>query len=330
LKSKNNILALLAVLPVGLFIIALFIGATHIGAKEIIGWIIGRSVEPKSAMILSLIRLPRALACIVCGAALALSGLTLQTSLNNPIVSPGIIGVNAGAGFMLVLASVIFPFRYAVGGASVLVGAIGTALLTVTIARKVGTSRLTIVLAGVAISAFCSAGMDMIISIQPDAVHDKVAFYVGSFEMVKNEATLAALPYMLVGAAGVFLLSRRLDLLLLGDDVAASLGVNTKFVRTASVLLAACLAAGAVSVCGLLGFVGLIVPHICRRIFGNIGFSALALASCLLGATLVLACDILARTLFAPYELPVGVFLSFIGAAFFLYLLMRRKRRVSG
>jgi iron complex transport system permease protein len=313
-----------------LFFAALFFGAVRVDALDIARWLMGGEVADGTDRILGLLRLPRAVACVLCGASLSLSGLTLQTSLNNSIVSPGIIGVNSGAGFCLVLAAVFFPFRQDIRSVAVLAGALAAALLTLLIARKAGASRLTIVLSGVCVSAFCAAGSDAAVTLVPDVIPDRTAFFIGSFSAVESGAVMAALPWMATGAAGIFLMSGRLNLFALGDEVASSLGVRVGLVRIASVLFSACLAAGAVEVCGLLSFVGLVVPHIFRRIIGHgVPFSSLCAAVMLGGAALVLGCDLAARTLFPPYELPVGIFLSLIGAPFFLYLILRKKRRIT-
>jgi iron complex transport system permease protein len=146
--------------------------------------------------------------------------------------------------------------------------------------------------------------------------------------MVNEEQITWALPFILVGTSGIFLLSPRLNLLTLGDDVATSLGVRASAVRLSGIVFAACLAAGSVEICGLIGFVGLVVPHIARRIAGGQGdFLTRCFISMLVGAILVLLCDVLARTMFPPYELPVGLLLSLIGAPYFLYLLLSGRRR---
>jgi iron complex transport system permease protein len=314
-----------------LFFAALFFGAVRVPPPDILAWMAGRDVGAEEAGILSLLRLPRAAACMLCGMAFALSGLALQTSLNNAIVGPGIIGVNSGAGFSLAVAAVLFPQSMAARGVAVLAGAMAAAGVTVCIARAgIHASRLTVVLAGVAVSSFFAAGTDVVVTLFPDAVYDRMAFLIGSFSMVGAEQIAWALPFILAGTAGVLLLASRLNLLALGDDVAASLGVRVGAVRLASVAFAACAAAGAVEICGLVGFVGLVVPHIARRILGDRGdFPALCLVTMLAGAVLMLFCDILARTMFPPYELPVGLLLALVGAPYFLYLLLKGKRRVS-
>jgi iron complex transport system permease protein len=322
---------LLAAALAALFFAALFFGAVEVAPADILAWIAGRDLGAEDAGILSLLRLPRAASCILCGMGLALAGLTLQTSMNNAVVSPGIVGINTGAGFFLVVAAAAFPFSMPMRNVAVLSGALTAAFITVCIARaKVSASRLTIVLAGVAISSFFAAGTDVVITLFPDVVYDRMSFLIGSFAMADTERIAWASPFILAGTAGILALAPRLNLLILGDDVAASLGVRVGAVRLASIVLAACVAAGAVEICGLIGFVGLIVPHIARRILPGRGdFIALCPVSMLAGAVLVLLCDLLARTMFPPYELPVGLLLSLIGAPYFLYLLLKGKRRTA-
>jgi iron complex transport system permease protein len=331
---RSRVLAIYFVLTVALavlFFAALFRGTVRVPAGDILVWLFGGDIGAEEESILFLLRLPRAIACVLCGMGLALSGLTLQTSMNNAIVGPGIIGINSGAGFFLVIASVMFPFNVAVRSLAVLIGAMASAGITVGIVRaRIDASRLTIVLAGVAVSSFFTAGTDMVITIFPGVIYDRMSFLIGSFAMVGAEQILWALPFILVGTVGILSLSSRLNLLTLGDDIAVSLGVRVALVRLVSIIFAASAVAGAVEICGLIGFVGLVVPHMARRMLKDQGgFRTLCHISMLSGAVLVLFCDILARTMFPPYELPVGLLLSLIGAPYFLYLLLKGKRRVT-
>jgi iron complex transport system permease protein len=216
-------------------------------------------------------------------------------------------------------------------GAGAVGGALIAAVVTVLLTRRTSASRLTIVLAGVAVSSFFVAGMDVIVTLFPDTVFDRSAFFIGSFAMVTQRQIIWALPVLAAGTAGIFALAPKLDLFALGDDVASSLGVRAGVVRHMAISFAACLAAGGAEICGLLGFVGLVAPHIARRVNGeSAGFATTAIITAVFGADLVLLCDSIARTVVAPYELPVGVFLSLIGAPFFIRLLLRANRRISG
>jgi iron complex transport system permease protein len=323
------IAVLLAALTAGLMLCNLMIGAVRIPPAETLAYITGGALSARSRLLLSLLRWPRALACALCGASLAVSGLLLQNALGNALASPSTVGVNAGAALWFVSGALLFPQSPAIRSAAVLPGAMLNACLVMLIARKAGASRLTIVLAGVALSAFSTAVIDALVTLQPDVLTDRVAFAVGGFSGVTMRAVYLALPCVCAGMAGAILLADRLDVLRLGDEVAASLGLPVRAVRLSAVLCGAALAAGAVSVCGMIGFVGLIVPHIVRRLLRKDAEKktrVLLPVTALAGADLVLLCDLLARTIFTPYEAPVGILLSFLGAPFFLYLLMTGKR----
>ena len=284
--------------------------------------------EPLTAVEISIllhIRLPRILAACLCGAALAVSGLLLQSALGNALASPGTIGVNSGAGFAVVCSAALLPALPFGKVPFAFVGALVTALTIYAIAGKTGGSRIAIVLAGVAVSSLFSAGSDAIITLFPDSVADRTAFSIGGFGNITLSSVKMIAPFVAVGIIGSFLLAPYMNLLALGDEIASSLGINVKACRFIAIVLASLLAASAVSIAGLLGFIGLLAPHMVRMLSGHdarwqIPFSALG------GAILLLLCDTIARTAFAPYELPVGIVLSFLGAPFFLYLLFNRKK----
>ena len=202
-------------------------------------------------------------------------------------------------------------------------GALGAAAIVFFLAWERGVNPLRLVLAGVAVAAFFGGGMTALSVFFSDKVQGTVSWMAGGFAGVGWQSVRMILPYSLVGMAGTVALYRRLNALQLGDDVAQTLGVHVNRTRAMLVALAALLAASAVSVAGLLGFVGLIVPHVMRLIVGS-DFEPLLPCSAVFGAVLVAGADVAARTLFSPMEVPVGIFMSFIGAPFFLYLLRRR------
>lgn len=331
LKSikQNKIISLLILLIVSvtLLTVSLFVGASDIKAKEILSFLSGGTVSDSVKSVIIYARLPRIISSYLCGAALALSGLLLQAALNNPLASPGIIGVNSGAGFFVVLSSVIFPSVFSAKFTAAFLGAMVTALLIFGIASKTRSSRTTIVMSGIAISSLMSAGIDAVITIRPESVMDKTAFSIGGFSSVTMGPIQYAAPCIIIGLAGAYLLSSRLNILLLGDEVASSLGLNVSSCRFLTVGFAALLAASAVCIGGLISFVGLIVPHITRNIVGT-DYKWLEPFTVLTGGCFLLLCDTLARVIFSPYEIPVGIILSFLGAPFFLYLLLSRKRRL--
>ena len=183
---------------------------------------------------------------------------------------------------------------------------------------------MTLVLAGVAVSSVFSAGVDAVVTLIPDALTGYSDFRVGGLANVPMSRLIPAAWVILLCLALAMTLHNELDVLALGADTARSLGLPVKAVRLGMLALAAALAGAAVSFSGLLGFVGLIVPHIMRRLVGGESGRLLP-AAALGGAALLTGCDLLARVLFAPYELPVGIVLSFVGGPFFIWLLLRQR-----
>ena len=268
-------------------------------------------------------RLPRTCGCLIAGAALAVSGAVIQGVLSNPLAAPNVIGVNAGAGLAAALCCALAPSAYTLVPLAAFAGALFSVLLVLLIAERTGASRITLVLAGVAVSNIFSAGIDALVTFFPDAVLSYTDFRIGGLNNLSMDRIIPAFWVVLAALVLLFSLSSEMDILALGRETAQSLGLPVKPLRLALLALAAALAGAAVSFAGLLGFVGLIVPHIMRRTVGE--DSRPLLASCALGgASLLTLCDLLSRVLFAPYEIPVGIVLSLAGGPFFLWLRGRR------
>ena len=286
-RHKRTLL-LLAGLTVLAAALSLAAGPVVLSPGELWAALIGRSCGTAGTILLH-IRLPRTCACLLAGAALAVSGAIIQSVLANPLAAPNIIGVNAGAGLMVALACALAPTALALTPVLAFLGAMAGVLLVLAIARRTGASRLTVALAGVAVSSVFNAGIDAVVTFVPDTLNSYAAFRVGSLANLTLDRILPA------GALIVIAL-----------------------------ILALTLAGAAVSFAGLLGFVGLIVPHMARRFVGE-DSRPLLMASALGGAALLTGCDLLSRLLFAPYELPVGVVLSLGGGPFFLWLLLKQR-----
>lgn len=278
----------------------------------------------EGAAILAYARLPRTAGCLLAGAALAVSGGVIQTVLANPLAAPSTIGVNSGAGLGVALCCALAPGALAAVPLAAFLGAFGGVLVILLLAERAGASRITLVLAGVALSSVFSAGVDAVVTLYPDALIGYSDFRIGGLANLHLGKLLAAGAVILAGVLLALLLAGEMDLLALGSDTARSLGLRVRPVRLALLALAAALAGAAVSFAGLLGFVGLIVPHMVRRLLG--GGSLRLVAGCALcGAALLTACDLVARLAFAPFELPVGVVLSLAGGPFFLWLLFQKR-----
>ncbi|MBD5141383.1 MAG: iron ABC transporter permease [Ruminococcus sp.] len=302
----------------------IFLGAVGISPAQILADI-SQSGLSKGERILLYVRLPRVLGTILAGAALAVSGAIIQAVLGNPIAAPNIIGVNAGAGFFTVLCLAVFPNSLSYLPAAAFLGALAAVMLVYTIAKKTGASKMTLVLSGVAVSSLMNAASDTVITLFPDALTGFSSFRAGSVSGLSLSEISPAWIYILVGIIAAFLLSHDLDILSLGDKTAQSLGLNVSLVRFIFLATAALLAGAAVSFSGLIGFVGLIVPHIVRRLSGTSENRIIIPLCAIFGGAFVNVCDIVSRCVFAPYELPLGICISYIGAPFFIYLLIRKK-----
>lgn len=270
------------------------------------------------------VRLPRTLGCLLAGGALAVSGCVIQRVLHNSLASPSIIGVNAGAGLAVTICCAAgFLSGWAIAGAAFF-GALGAVLLIVLAAEKAGASRTTVILGGVAVNAILNALSEAITVLIPEAGMLAGDFRVGGFSSVSWPRLLPAGGMILLALVIVFSLRNTLDVLSLGEETAQGLGLPVRTARTVLLVLSAALAGAAVSFGGLLGFVGLIVPHAVRKFVGNESRYLLPF-SAILGGAFVTLCDVTARIVFAPYELPVGILLSVLGGPAFLWLLWKRK-----
>lgn len=323
-KRPLELIAVLAVLVLLSCVGNLAFGAVPIPVGEVAAALLGRGSGTQTSIILYA-RLPRLCGCLLAGAALACAGVIIQGVLNNPLAAPNIIGVNSGAGLATAISCAIAPGAVRWTPIAAFLGALAGVLLVLFISERAGAARITLVLAGVAMSSMFSAGIDAVVTFFPDALSGYTDFRIGG---VKNLSMSRLAPAFWVIAAALLIalsLSNELDLLLLGRETAQSLGLPAKQLRLILLMLAAALAGAAVSFAGLLGFVGLLTPHIMRRLIGEESFPLL-LSSALGGALLLTVCDLASRLIFAPFELPLGVVLSLAGGPFFIWLLLRQRR----
>lgn len=305
-------------------VMSIWMGSVSLSAKEVFSAIFDAEKTSTAVRIVQFTRIPRVCASILAGAALATAGAVIQIILNNPLASPGIIGVNSSAGLAVALMCAIAPTAQRFAPFIAFAGAFAGVVLVMVLSEKTGASRMTVVLAGVAISNLFSAGIDAIVTVVPEALTGVTDFRIGGFIGVTMEQLKPAAVLIFLSLFLILSLSHQLDILALGTDTAYSLGLSVKSVRLLFLLLSAALAGAAVSFSGLLSFVGLVVPHTMRRLKGETSFSFL-LASAIGGAFFVTVCDLLARTLFSPFELPVGIVLAFSGAPFFLWILLKHR-----
>ncbi|HBR01470.1 MAG TPA: iron ABC transporter permease, partial [Ruminiclostridium sp.] len=280
----------------------------------------------RAGQIFYFVRLPRTFAAVLAGAALACSGTILQTVLGNPMCSPNVIGVNSGAGLAMITVAAFFPTAAGFAPVAAFLGALVSVTVVYGIAKKTGASKLAIVLSGIAVSSLFSALTDTIITMVPDVKINRIDFLIGSFSGVTMSNVGFAMPYILTGLLLAFIFHVDINLLALGDSTASSLGVRVRVIRGLFLAIAALLAGSAISLAGLIGFVGLIVPHIAKGLIGYDHKYLLPL-SAILGGAFCLFCDVLARTLFIPFEAPVGIVMSLIGSPFFIWLVLTQRRR---
>jgi iron complex transport system permease protein len=310
--------AILAIASIG---ISLMKGAVNIPPAEIIRAMSAPASDVQAKIIWN-IRLPRILVGALTGMNLALAGAILQAVMKNPLADPHIIGISSGAGLAGIIVLVLLPKMEYLLTPIAFIGAMGAACLIYILAWKGGIRPMRMVLAGVAVSAFLGSGISALLVFYSDRVHGALLWMVGGLTARSWPHFHIILPYSVFGGILAFLGAKKLNVLNLGDEAAQGLGLPVERTRLLLTAVAALLAASAVSVVGLLGFVGLIVPHMARLLIGS-DHRFLLPAAALLGMTVVILSDTLARTLFAPVELPTGIIMAFLGAPFFLYLLRR-------
>jgi len=324
LKNRNLLLAALFVLVLFSAALSMCMGSVSLSLREIAAVLSGKVTEGISASILLYARLPRTCACLLAGMALAVSGAVIQSVLSNPLAAPNIIGVNSGAGMAVTLCSAFAPGLAVYYPAAAFAGSLAAVLLVLYIAEKTGASKITLVLAGVAVSSVFGAVIDAVITFVPDALNGYSDFRIGGFANLTMEKIKPAFWIIIPSMLVLLSLTNELDVMALGSDTAQSLGLAVRRLRILFLAIAAALSGAAVSFSGLLGFVGLIVPHIIRRLIGEES-KGLVTGCALGGAAMLTLCDTLSRTLFSPYELPVGIVLSLIGGPFFIWLLIQQR-----
>ena len=304
-------------------LLSLCLGAARISLSELYNALFNGPVSSQG-YILWYVRMPRTAACLLSGMALSVSGAVIQAVLNNKLASPGIIGVNSGAGLAVTVCCAFGLLSGWIVSAAAFGGAMLTVFLIVFTAQKTGASRTTVILGGVAINSLLNALCEALTTLFPEIAMLSSDFRIGDFSSVTASCLIPAGILIAAALALLFTLSNDLDVLSLGEDTARGLGMPVRRMRTLFLVLAAMLAGASVSFAGLLGFVGLLVPHAARKLIGSDSRYLLPLCA-IGGAGFVTLCDLAARTLFAPYELAVGILMAVIGGPFFLLLLLKRK-----
>lgn len=320
-KALYTYLTLTALLVVGL-ILSILLGSARMSATEFLDGLFLKNGLSNESIIIYNLRLPRALGAVVAGMGLAVSGAILQTVTNNGLAGPNIIGVNAGAGCAVVLIGALLPLNFYLQPLAAFIGAFLTTLLIVLVAGKINGNKATIILAGIAITALFNAAISLVLLIDDDLSLSYRYFSVGGLNGVTLEKLI--IPFIIIALSVAISLgfAEKIDALSLGDVTAISLGVNAKKIRLVALILASLSAAAAVSFAGLLGFVGLAVPHIAKRLV-SIKLKNLVPLSALLGGVLLLYADLLSRIILPKTEVPLGIITAFLGAPFFFILAFR-------
>ncbi|MFT7235501.1 MAG: iron complex transport system permease protein [Methylophagaceae bacterium] len=325
-KGKSPVLLLLAILLIISLIIAISIGATPINIATIL---YGQLTETQQS-VLSVIRLPRVLLAMIVGASLAVSGAAMQGLFRNPLADPGLIGITSGAalavGIMIVLIGPI-PGTFGLYGLSVaaFVGGLLTSIIIFKISHLTGSFSVTyMLLAGIAINAMTGAGTGVLTYLSNDEQLRSLTFWtMGSLGGALWPAVIVAATVVIPSTLLLLKYAKQLNILLLGEQEAHYLGVDIHRLKLVVIMTTALSVGVAVAVSGIIGFVGLVVPHLIRLTLGP-DHRLLIPASALLGAILLLIADTFARTVVSPAEMPVGIITSMIGGPFFLWLLMKQ------
>jgi iron complex transport system permease protein len=305
--------------------LSLTLGAVHVPLHDVIDALTGRADPGPLREIVVSLRLPRAVEAIVVGAGLGVAGVLLQGALGNPLASPDVIGVTGGASFGAILVLLAFPSAVALLPVGALLFGLLAGALVLAVAWSGVSAGATgkLILAGIAVSALFNAATTSLMVAFSDRVQSAVLWMAGGLTSDGWSGLSTTWPYFTAGFLAAALLARPLDRLALGDDVAESLGIRPRMIRLAAVAAAALLASSAAALVGLLGFLGLVIPHLVRMAGGTASNRYVMGTSALVGGALLLAGDTLARTVLAPIELPVGPFMVVLGVPVFLWLLLR-------
>lgn len=337
---RVGLLGMLSLALLTAVVVAAGRGQLDVAPAEVVGSLLHRlgldvgpmPSHPQGDVTLWTVRFPRVVMAAVAGAALATAGALMQGIFGNPLAEPGVVGVSAGAALA---ASTVIVFDLALVGTWTValfafVGGLVTTILVYLLSRDGGrTEVVTLVLTGIAVNAVASAGLAFLLFLGDQQAREEIVFWqLGSLNGSRWEQVGVAAPFMVVGLVAAMAMSRRLDLLALGDRAARHVGVDVERLRMGAIVVVALLTAAAVAFCGIIAFVGLVVPHLVRLLAGP-GHRLLVPASALGGALLLVVADLGARTLVAYADLPIGMLTSLVGGPFFFWLI-RRARRTSG
>lgn len=318
------------------------IGSSYINPKLVIGIILNKifnialpsGVEANHVSIIWILRFPRVLLALIIGGSLGISGCCIQSILRNPLASPYTIGVSSGASFAVALAIIFKLYIPFMGKMTLMIVGLTSAILTVLIviyfAERVDKylSNHTIILVGIVFSLFINSLLTIVIALAHEEMKQIILWQMGSLALRSWSYVILLLPFFIVGIAGIMYHVKELDILFLGDDSAKSLGVEVKKVRKRLIFFSSILIGSSVAVSGTIGFIGLVTPHIVRKMFGPKHKVVIPMSIVIGGGFLVIT-DLIARTIISPSEIPVGAITSLIGAPFFAFVYFSKRRKNS-
>ncbi len=322
-KRRRSLLIILLVTLIFSLLYGIIAGAVSISIQDVIKGIFVTEDSMARRIVWDL-RIPRVFIGFIVGMCLAMSGAILQGIMRNPLADPGIIGVSSGAGLVATVIMILFPTMIHLLPLGAFIGALLTTLIIYGLSWQKGASPVRIILVGVAINAVIGAVMSAIMLLYSDRVQAILPWLAGGIAGTGWLQFNMIVTYTIIAVVIALFSIKHIRLLQLGDEVAKLLGHQVERSRFYLIILSSLLAGIAVSVSGLIGFVGLVVPHMIRLLIGN-DFRYLLPLSALGGGVLVVIADTLARTLFDPIELPVGILLSFLGGPFFMFLINKRR-----
>ena len=320
--SPSTRIASTSILLLIFVVISIGMGSVYISPLETIQTIFTRSEEMATTIIWDL-RIPRVAVAAIVGVNLALSGALLQAVMRNPLADPGLTGVSNGASVTILAIMLVFPnFTSFVPIAAMIGGTIAVAIVYALAWKKNTISPVRIILAGVAVNAIFGGITGLLSILYSDRLPAALQWMNGSLGGKGMGDVAVLLPYSMIGWVLALFCIRSANLLSLGEKVASNLGENTNRIRILLSLVAVYLAAVSVSIVGLLGFVGLVVPHMARLIVGT-NYRFVIPMSMVLGAVVLVIADTIGRTLFAPLDLPAGIIMALVGGPYFLYLMRK-------
>lgn len=325
--KKHNI-AIFAFIFIFALIISFAIGRYSISPISLLKALFGFTITAQEKTIIFNLRLPRIIIATFLGAGLSLSGLVYQGIFQNPMVSPDLLGSTSGAGFGAALAILLGLSYLEITLVSFLFGILAVSFVLLISSRVRGNPTLTLVLSGMMVSSVFSALISFIklIADPEEALPQITYFLMGSLSSVRKEDILPVVILIVIAIVPIVILRWSLNIMTQGEEEAKALGVNTKAVRLASIISATIVTATATSLCGMISYVGLVIPHLVRMITGC-DYRKTVPASILLGSSFLLLVDTISRSI-ATVELPIGILTSLIGAPFFLYLIIREAKKL--